>query len=168
MAGVSCVGGGHSDGQRGDVAGGERGDNNGAVRIWDAATGQITATLAGHVGRVSAVAISPDGTWLASGDNYGAVRIWDAAADHTPTTVVGHSGWVSAVAISPDGTWLATSGVDRTVRIWNPLSGDLATTMRTEGGLRALDWTPTSRGLATAGDFGLYLYDFDPGSPPAA
>ncbi|WP_230195859.1 WD40 repeat domain-containing protein [Streptomyces coriariae] len=126
MAGVSCVGGGHSDGQRGDVAGGERGDNNGAVRIWVAATGQITATLTGHVGRVY------------------------------------------AVAISPDGTWLATSGVDRTVRIWNPLSEDLATTMRTEGGLRALDWTPTSRGLATAGDFGLYLYDFDPGSPPAA
>ncbi|MEV7738866.1 NB-ARC domain-containing protein [Streptomyces sp. NPDC088921] len=144
------------------------GDNNGAVRIWDAATGQITATLTGHADRVSAVAIAPDGTWLAIGDNYGAVRIWDAAADHTPTTIVGHSGWVSAVAISPDGTWLATSSVDRTVRIWNPLSGDLATTMRTEGGLRALDWTPTSGGLATAGDFGLYLYDFDPGSPPAA
>ncbi|MFE2132027.1 NB-ARC domain-containing protein [Streptomyces sp. NPDC059466] len=146
------------------------GDQFGAVQIWDAFTGQITATLTGHAGGVNAVAISPDGTWIATGDNNGTMRIWDAAADHThtPTTIVGHSGWVSAVAISPDGAWLATSSVDRTVRIWNPLSGDLATTMRTEGGLRALDWTPTSGSLATAGDFGLYLYHFDPGSQSAA
>ena len=61
------------------------------------------------------MAISPDGTWLATTGNDRTVRTW--AADGTPRAIfTGHADWVSAVAISPDGTWLATAGNDRTVR----------------------------------------------------
>ena len=49
---------------------------DGTVRIWDTDTGQERATLPGHHGVVSAVAIAPDGSWLATGDD-GMVRIWD-------------------------------------------------------------------------------------------
>lgn len=38
--------------------------------------------------------------------------------------------------------------------------------VRTEGTLRALEWTPSGYGLAAAGTFGLYLYEFDPGTQP--
>ena len=57
-----------------------------------------------------AVAIAPDGTWLATGGGEdGTVRTW--AADGTPrATLTGHDGPVNAVAIAPDGTWLATAG----------------------------------------------------------
>jgi WD40 repeat protein len=49
------------------------------VRIWDAATRQHRATLTGHAGVVAAVAIAPDGSWLATGGSDGTARIWDAA-----------------------------------------------------------------------------------------
>ena len=63
------------------------------------------------------MAISPDGTWLATASHDGTVRTW--AADGTPRAVLtGHHGAVRAVAISPDGTWLATAGSDGTVRTW--------------------------------------------------
>ena len=36
------------------------------VRIWDPPTGQTRHTLTGHTGWVAALAVAPDGTWLAS------------------------------------------------------------------------------------------------------
>ena len=68
----------------------------------------LIRVLTGHDGSVRAVAIAPDGTWLATGGDDGTVRTW--AADGTPrATLTGHDGPVNAVAIAPDGTWLATA-----------------------------------------------------------
>ena len=62
--------------------------------------GTPRATLTGHDDTVSAVAIAPDGTWLATGSGDGTVRIW--AADGTPrATLTGHSGWVSPLGDRP-------------------------------------------------------------------
>jgi len=36
------------------------------VKVWDAATGQETLTLKGHISQVNSVAFSPDGQRLAS------------------------------------------------------------------------------------------------------
>jgi WD40 repeat protein len=36
-------------------------------RVWDLASGTLRATLAGHTGTVAGVALSPDGSTLASG-----------------------------------------------------------------------------------------------------
>ena len=61
----------------------------GSVRIWDAATGAPRASMAGHGGPVRAVAISPDGAWLASAGDDATVRIWDAATG----VLQGVDGW---------------------------------------------------------------------------
>ncbi|MGI5518489.1 NB-ARC domain-containing protein [Streptomyces sp. CA-106131] len=135
--------------------------HDGTVRIWDAATGRAIRTLTGHTGRVNAVAISPDGTWLATAGRDETVRIWDTATGRATRTLTGR---VNAVAISPDGTWLATISGDSTVRIWESGTENLMAMMRADSALRACNWLPDGRGLAVAGDQGLYVYDFLPDS----
>jgi hypothetical protein len=79
--------------------------------------------LRGHATRVRAVAISPDGSWLASGDANGTILLWNSADGSHRSTLVGHSGAVNALAISPDGTWLASASSDYTLRIWDVVTG---------------------------------------------
>jgi WD40 repeat protein len=50
-----------------------------AVQLWDLATGCQVANLQGHAGKVASLAISPDGTRLASGSHDCTVRLWDVA-----------------------------------------------------------------------------------------
>jgi WD40 repeat protein len=100
--------------QQAGRAGARRADKK--ARIW-AADGTLRATLTGHTRRVTAVAIAPDGSWLATTSADKTARIW--AADGTArATLTGHRGRVTAVAISPDGSWLATASWDDTARIW--------------------------------------------------
>jgi WD40 repeat protein len=78
---------------------------------------RLISTITGHRGVIRAVAIAPDGTWLATGSNDQTAQIWDT--DGTPrATLTGHKYLVRSVAIAPDGTWLATADA-KAVRIWD-------------------------------------------------
>jgi len=90
---------------------------------------QSEATLAGHEGAVVSLALSPDGTRIASGSAGNTVRLWDAASGELLTTLTGHENWVLSVAFSPDGKRIASGSVDNTVRLWDAASGEPLVTL---------------------------------------
>lgn len=61
------------------------GDANGAVRMWELATGSERFRLDGHRGSVLAVAFSPSGALLVSGSGDRSAVTWDATGARLPT-----------------------------------------------------------------------------------
>jgi hypothetical protein len=123
--------------------------DDGAVRLWDPATGRAAATLEGHTGAVYGVAFSADGRLLASGGIDGTVRLWDPATGRAAATLEGHTGAVYGVAFSADGRLLASGGDDDTVRLWDPCNPAQVSQLKVGVSVAALAWEP--RGIAVAG-----------------
>ena len=136
------------------------------VRIWDAATGTTRATLTGHTATVNAVAIAPDGTWLATASRDGTARIWDTATGTSRATLVGHFHWVDDVTIAPDGRWLATAGGDGAVHTWDTTGRSRAALLGHTGSAKAVAISPDGIWLATASADGtVRAWDTATGAP---
>jgi WD40 repeat protein len=111
----------------------------------------LIRVLTGHTSGVEALAVAPDGTWLASAGHGGEVRTWDPNVGTTRHTLTGHTGRVSALAAAPDGTWLASAGHGGEVRIWDPDTGTTRHTLTGHtGGVLALVTPPDGSWLASA------------------
>ncbi|MDN3354102.1 hypothetical protein [Actinomadura sp. DC4] len=92
------------------------GDTDGAVRLWNITTRQVTATFVGE-GWIDAVAFDPGGTTLAIVDG-NVVRLWDVASLHAVATLFGHGvGLYSARFARGGGTLLVCEG-DGLIRRW--------------------------------------------------
>jgi len=82
---------------------------------------------------IQSVAISPDGTLLATGPDSrrgGTIHVWDVASGGERATLEGHTAGVGALAFSPDGKILASGSEDRTVRLWDMQTFEQAATLR--------------------------------------
>jgi WD40 repeat protein len=82
------------------------------------------AVFRGHEGEVAGVALSPDGTRIASGSADGTVRVWDARSGEELAYLGGHQDRVWGIAFAPDGRRIASSSWDRTVRVWDSHTGE--------------------------------------------
>ncbi len=149
------------------------GDDGGAVRLWDAETGQPAGEpLSGHEGSVRAVAFSPEGQRLASAGDDGSVRLWDTGSgEPVGDPLTGHEKAVHAVAFSPDGQRLASGGADGTVRLWDAGSGEPVGGPLTGHGkpVDAVAFSPDGQRLASGGgDNTVRLWNAASGQPVAA
>jgi WD40 repeat protein len=133
------------------------------VRLWDAATGQCTATLEGPHGPVEGVAFSPGGRQLAaaigaghSPGGKGAIWLWDPATGRPAWVSEGHQGSVLKVAFSPGGRLLATAASDGTVLLWDAATGQRTSSLGGHAAeVRGIAFSPGGRQLATAGYEGI-------------
>lgn len=72
---------------------------------------------------VNGIAVSPDGTEVASAGSDGTIRIWELNTGRpVGEPFTGHDGAVWSVAFSPDGKMLVSAGNDHTVRRWDTRS----------------------------------------------
>lgn len=112
------------------------------------------AGLQQHLGRVSSVAWSSNGTQLATAGNDGVVFVWDTAS-WTPTTklegLVGQS-----IHFAPDGGRLLVAGHDE-ARIVSLVSGDEEARLDFQGTLTSVDWGDLGAVIATNAGV-LYLW----------
>jgi WD40 repeat protein len=96
-----------------------RGDPKGDVKIWDAATGQVTTTLSGHSATAWAVAFRPSGRLLATSSADRTIRLWDLASGRTVGSIEAKSAALD-LAFSPDSSILAaTSYNSHDVKLWS-------------------------------------------------
>ena len=137
------------DGRRLAGAGGD-----GAIGVYDAATGERLRRLDEGEVAVLSLAWSPDGSRLAAGLAGHAARVWDVEAGRlAPGPLERLGGPVAAVAVGPDGGTLATASLDGEVRLWTfDAEPRLLHVLRGhEGEVRALAYSPDGSRLASAG-----------------
>ena len=103
-----------------------------------------------HVGRVNAVAWSPDGKYIASCGDDRRVQVWHAITGENVVRYTGHADTVRAVAWSPDGRRIASSSDDRTVQVWDAGTGRIVVNYRGHSNyVSAICWSPDGQCIAS-------------------
>ena len=106
------------------------------VTLLEVATGNATTLATGHTHGPLALALSPDGTRLASTKNLRGindVHLWDLGTGRVIATLQGHTGRLNSVAFSPDGATLASGASDRTIKLWDVATGARVATLEETG-----------------------------------
>jgi len=111
---------------------------DGGVQVVDVASAEVIQSIEGQ-GSGYAVALSDDGTLVASGDDT-SVQIWDVESGELvrslegywedpeeQETWVGHDEPVTSLAFSPNGELLASGSADTTILFWDIESGEVET-----------------------------------------
>ena len=97
--------------------------------VWDIATGKRILAMA-HDGGVSDLALSRDGTLLATASSDGNVRLWSLPDGRLLHAMPGHGAPITAVRLSPDSKRLVSVGDDLTARVWDVARGAALLTLR--------------------------------------
>jgi len=96
-------------------------------------TWKYAHSLTGHLDEVKSVAISPDGTLIASGSLDKIIKLWLIDTGELLHTIAGHSSAVLSLAFSPNGQTLASASnmefQGATIKLWNVSTGKLQTTL---------------------------------------
>jgi WD40 repeat protein len=136
------------------VTGGSR------VQIFEPGTGKAPFAIPGYKNGDCIVAISPDGSLLASAGTDNLVSLWEVGTWRSLGTLRGHQSKIWRLAFSPDGT-LASSDDGGTTRLWDVAQRVERAVLRPESGGPAvpLAFTSDGRALITTGVGGIIFRD---------
>jgi len=92
---------------------------DGAVRVWDPATGTLCLKSQTLKERFSDLVYSPDGRLILTAGFGKTVHVWDATDAKLLRIFEGHTDSVCSVACSPDGKFVASASQEGTIRLWD-------------------------------------------------
>lgn len=141
------------------------GDTNGAVHLWEVASGRELLTCKGHTNLVNSVTFSPSGEIVASGSYDQTVRLWDVSTGECLQVLNRHTNSVFSITFSPSGEILASGNFDQTVSLWDIRTGECLKTLYGHTRLVcSVIFSPSGQTLASAsGDQTLRIWDVSTG-----
>jgi WD40 repeat protein len=95
------------------------------AHVFDSADGRLLLTMRGHREKISEVAVSPDGSRIATASYDDTVRIWDAMTG-LELLQVRPERTITALSFTADGARLLTGALGGGAQIWNVTTGDCA------------------------------------------
>lgn len=131
-----------------------------------------SAQLDAHEGVVSALAVSWNGSFLASAGKDAAIRVWSHRSGKTNANQLtqalsldSHYDWIRTITLSPNNRFLASAGWDQKVYLWDLASGKkLRSIPNSVKSPTRLSFAPDGRTLALGTASGVVmLYDFATG-----
>ncbi len=131
------------------------------LRIWNAATGQLSAigertTYGMNSGGTSVISWSPDGSRIAGAARGGEVVIWDTSTYQIANRFQGNQSEITSIAWSPDSS-LLVAGLLGQIRIWDSRNGQIRRIMditslndNSEVEVTGVAWSPDGSRFAIA------------------
>ena len=89
-----------------------------SVKLWDARSGELIGSFAGHEREILTVALSWDGKYAVSGSADTTLKLWEVPAGRLVHTFRGHTAAVCAVYFSRDGKYIISGSSDGAVKLW--------------------------------------------------
>ncbi|NJN21572.1 MAG: AAA family ATPase [Leptolyngbya sp. RL_3_1] len=102
------------------------GDEAGTIRLWNPAAHSWLGDPLRLSGAITALALDPQGTWLAAGDSTGTVTLWHLPSQTRQWQHPAHSEPPTALVFSPGGERLFSGSRDRTIQVWRCPTDPLA------------------------------------------
>jgi cytochrome c len=129
---------------------------DGRIALWRPHSSEPDQVIAAHRAPIVGLAVSPDGTAIASASWDGTARLTPLAGGE-PRVFSGHQGNVNGVALLPAGG-LATAGYDGTLRLW-PVGTGEPLIRQTETPLNAIAAAPDGEIVAGGADGSVRIFD---------
>lgn len=149
------------------------------IRVWDLATGKTARMILGEAepgspGKVFAMALSPDGKWLAAGGKFhdsdaiagSTIRLYDFASGELVGLLKGHTDVVLDLAFSPDSKHLVSGSGDNSAIIWDVAKTSLKYHLKGHAGsiYTVAFTTDSARAVTGSFDRSLRLWSVNDGS----
>ena len=93
---------------------------SGQMKVWNANTGELLATLRGHRAHVTSMNFTDEGRTLISTSADHTIRLWDVETGEPLSMLRGHNEEVRAGIMHPDGKTFFSASFDGEILAWRP------------------------------------------------
>jgi WD40 repeat protein len=128
---------------------------DGALKVWDTATGAEQLSLKGQTnplsnGSLVGCAVSPDSRFVVSTCEDGSLKMWDAAKGVQRLSLRSYAD-LKGCAVSPDGRFIVSASDDGTLRVWETATGVQRLTLKGHTGpVKGCAVSPDGRFIVSA------------------